>query len=318
MKRKVQVVNAHFSRACRTCSIVLASCLAWLVLGGCSAQQYAVNMLGEAISGGGSTFASDDDPELVRQALPFSLKLIESALAENPHHRGLLLSACSGFAQYAYAFVHQDADELEGRDLSAATALRDRARKLYLRARDYGLRGLDTMRPQFSDELRRNARRAVRRAGREDIALLYWTAAAWGAAISISKDNPDLIADQTIVEALIDRALDLDESFDAGAIHCFLITYEPTRQGAASPSADRSRRHFERAMQLSGGQSASPLVALAEAVAVHQQNRAEFESLLKKALAVDVNARPQWRLANLVMQRRARWLLSRTDELFAE
>ena len=27
-------------------------------------------------------------------------------------------------------------------------------------------------------------------------------------------------------------------------------------------------------------------------------------------------SRPEWRLANLVMQRRARWLLSRADELF--
>ena len=40
--------------------------------------------------------------------------------------------------------------------------------------------------------------------------------------------------------------------------------------------------------------------------------------MLGQALAVDVDARPQYRLANLVMQRRARWLLARTDELIAE
>ena len=47
------------------------------------------------------------------RALPFSLKLIESALAENPKHEGLLLAATHGFAQYAYAFVQMDADEIE-------------------------------------------------------------------------------------------------------------------------------------------------------------------------------------------------------------
>ena len=48
------------------------------------------------------------------------------------------------------------------------------------------------------------------------------------------------------------------------------------------------------------------------------QRRAEFQSLLQKALAVDPDVRPEMRLVNLVAQRRARWLLSRTDELFLE
>ncbi len=63
---------------------------------------------------------------------------------------------------------------------------------------------------------------------------------------------------------------------------------------------------------------AAPYVALAEAVALPRQDRAQFKRLLEQALAVDVDARPQYRLANLIMQRRARWLLSRTDELIAE
>jgi hypothetical protein len=57
-------------------------------------------------------------------------------------------------------------------------------------------------------------------------------------------------------------------------------------------------------------------VAFAEAVAVQKQDLVEFQSLLKKALAIDADAKPEWRLANLVTQRRARWLLSRTDQLF--
>jgi hypothetical protein len=59
-------------------------------------------------------------------------------------------------------------------------------------------------------------------------------------------------------------------------------------------------------------------VSLAESVSVLTQDRAEFESLLGRALAVDPGVRPEWRLANLVAQRRARWLLGRLDILFAE
>jgi predicted anti-sigma-YlaC factor YlaD len=63
---------------------------------------------------------------------------------------------------------------------------------------------------------------------------------------------------------------------------------------------------------------ASPFVTYAETVSVQKQNRVEFESLLKRALAVDPDSRPEWRLSNLIMQRRARWLLSREDALFLE
>ena len=59
-------------------------------------------------------------------------------------------------------------------------------------------------------------------------------------------------------------------------------------------------------------------MAFAETVAVSQQNKKEFEALLKRALEIDVNARAEWRLANLVTQRRARWLLGRIDQLFVE
>jgi hypothetical protein len=51
---------------------------------------------------------------------------------------------------------------------------------------------------------------------------------------------------------------------------------------------------------------------------VSQQNKKEFQALLQQALAVDVNARTEWRLANLIAQRRARWLLGRADQLFVE
>ena len=285
---------------------------------GCSIKKIAVNKLGDSLASGGTTFTSDDDPDLVGEALPFSLKLMESLLAESPQHRGLLLATCSGFTEYAFVYVQVPAEEIEDQDLAKADFLRMRARHLYLRARNYGLRGLEVNHRGFATELRQDARAAVSKAEVKDVPLLYWTAASWGAAISVSKDNPEMIADQPIVEALIDRALELNPDYDFGAIHGFLITYESVRRTANGDFAVRSRKHFERAVELTSGQSAAPYVALATTVSVSKQDSAEFESLLKKALAVNPDARPEWRLMNLVMQRRARWLLSREDELFVK
>jgi len=285
---------------------------------GCSIKKVAINRLGDALAGSGATFSSDDDPELIESAVPFSLKLLESLLAESPNHRGMLIAASSGFTQYAYAFIQQQADEAEDRDLNRATALRGRARRMYLRARGYGLRALEVKHRGFEATLRKDSQEAVRTATKADVPALYWTAACWGSVISLSKDQPDVIADQSIVEALIDRAFELDPDFDHGAIHSFLINYESSRPGAAAGVDDRTRKHFERAMQLSQGFQAGPLVSLAENVSQPKQNRKEFESLLNRALAVDVNAKTEYRLVNLVMQRRARWLLSRVDQLFVE
>ena len=292
--------------------------VATLVSTGCSVKKFAINKLGDSLAGSGTTYAADDDLELVGQALPFSLKLVEGLLAESPKHRGLLFVAASGFTEYAYAYVQQDADVVETQDVTRATDLRTRARHLYLRARDYGLRGLDVRHRAFSMELPRDPKAVVRIARKEDVPLLYWTAASWASAIAVSKDNPDLIADQRTVEALIDRALALDPDFDSGAIHGFLITYETARQGATGDPMAQSRMHFDREVALTKGRLASPFVSLAEAVSVQNQDRAEFESLLKRALAVDPDARVEWRLQNLIVQRRARWLLAREDDLFAK
>ncbi len=282
-----------------------------LVLLATGCARFAANRVGDALAAGGTTWSSDNDPELIHAAAPFSLKLMESLLAESPRHRGLLLATTSGFTQYGYAFVQQEADELEVRDVAGATVLRDRARKLYLRARDYGLRGLRANDVGFD--------KAVRMATKRDVPLLFWTAAAWGATISISKNDPDIVADVPKVQALIDRALTLDESFEHGMIHAFLINYEMARPGLASAERwARAKEHFDRAVELSRGRLASPLVTYAEAVCVQRQQRAEFEKLLKQALEINVDQMPDWRLANLVTQRRARWLLGRLDELFAE
>src|SRR6266853_4237107 len=140
---------------------------------GCSVRRYALNKAADALARSGAAFSSDDDPELVKAAAPFSLKLMESLLAGNPRHTGLLAAAASGFTEYAFAFVQEEADEIEPTNLAAAEALRARARRLYLRAQRYGLRGLEVKHPGFEKNLLSNPRVAVRTATKSDVQLLY-------------------------------------------------------------------------------------------------------------------------------------------------
>jgi predicted anti-sigma-YlaC factor YlaD len=286
-----------------------------ILVSGCSVKRYAINQLGNALAGTGTTFSSDDDPELIRAAVPFSLKLVESLLAENPRHEGLLLAAARGFTEYAYAFVQEDADELEDTDKVASTAMRARAAKLYLRGRNYGLRGLEVKHSGFGDRLKANPKEAVKELKKSEAPLMYWTAISWGAALSASHDFM-MIPEIPRFEALMDRVLELDEGYDEGTVHTFMITYEMSRLNAKGDRAARAKEHFDRAVEIGGGHQAGPLVAYAENVLVAQKNKTEFQNMLRQALRMDINKSPENRQLNLAVQRRARWLLSRTDKLF--
>jgi predicted anti-sigma-YlaC factor YlaD len=288
------------------------------VLSGCSAKRTVVNLVGHALITSSDVWTSDDDVELIRDALPFGLKTYESLLAASPHHRGLLLAAGSGFTQYAYAFVQGEAERLAETEIERARALQARAHKLYLRGRDYALRGLDVAHAGFTAMLRTDRTAALARTTPDDMPFLYWAGVAWAGALTAAKDDLQLLAEVSIAAALVQRVLELDETYDRGAAHEFFIVYEGSRPVAMGGSPARARAHYQRAVALSGGQRASVHVALAETVAVREQNVVEFRSLLEAALAVDPDGVPTLRLANLLAQRRARWLTARIPDLFIE
>lgn len=290
--------------------------LLFLSLQGCSVKGMAMNSIADALSGGGTgVYLTDDDPALVGEALPFSLKLMETILQERPDHEALLVATASGFVLYGHGWVRQPAVELQFTDLPEARAAEDRAKKLFLRARGYAGRALELGAPGILQDLREDPGTAAERLGKRGIPAMYWYAAALGSAISSDKNDMDLVADLPVVSALLNRALVLDEGWNSGALHELLLVVSASgstgEEGAGTPE-----EHFRRAMELNEGRSIGPLVSMAETVCVQQQDRARFNRLLREALNFDVNAYPEMRLANLISQKRARWLLAETDEFF--
>ena len=299
---------------------LVAILVAASLLSGCSLRTYAINMVGDALASGDSVFESDEDLELVGEALPFGLKLTESLLSESPNHEGLLLSACRGFVLYSYAYVDYSAEVAMEDDFDRGRAMRARARRLYQRALRYCLRGIERPYPGFGAELERDPEGAVVRIepGDEerDLPLMYWSAAAIGLAISVSPGSAAMLARLPEVDALLEHALVLDEAWDDGALHEFKVVFAGAVPGETD--YDEIRRHYDRALELSVGQSAGLHVAYAEAVSVPTQNGAEFREMIEKALAVDPDANPDNRLVNLLAHRRASWLLDRVDDLILE
>lgn len=314
MSMTIRATRRPGSLAATGVALILVSTL----VSGCSIRSMAVNALADSLSRSSVVYERDNDPELVADALPFMLKTMEGLLEEAPKNRNLLLNAAKGFTSYAQAFVAVPADYIEEDNLAAARNQRTRASRLFLRGREFGLRGLDLAHSGLREGLYADPDSALQVTRKEDVPLLFWTGAAWAGAINVRKNDMDLVADFNIANALLQRAFTLEPTWNDGAIHEVLIALEAARSGGYGGSLEAARKHFDAAVSISHGETAGPYVALAEAVSIKEQNVKEFRTLLDEALAVDVDAAPDHRLSNVLAQRRARWLLDHTADFFID
>lgn len=285
-----------------------------MFLTGCSLNQVAVNAIGDALANGGAVYAMDADPQLIREALPFGMKIFDSLLEVSPQHPGLLLAASRAFAAYAYLLQ----DESERDDKAAPDQRRSRnlrIRNLFLRGWDYALRGLATRHRGFANQLSTDPATALALMSNDDVPFLYWAGASLGGAITAAKGDLDLLARLPIAGALMQRVVELEEAYDFGAAHEFMIAYEAVRPNG---SIERARLHYRRALELSQGRRASVHLALAEAVAVKEQNLAEFRALIAAATLAASDATPEFRLINAIARQRAAWLHNHIDNLFID
>jgi predicted anti-sigma-YlaC factor YlaD len=304
-------------RACAVVPVLAGT----LLLGSCSLNLLAVRAAAGFLAGSGQgvAFTGDDDPELVRDALPFALKTYESLLEADPGNAALALATGRAYVSYAYAFVQAPSDQLPPGQVDEQRAMRQRAKKLFLRARGYVLQGLEARRPGFRGALEaKGAVAALRLVRREDADYLYWTGASWMAAFSADPFDFAQIVTIPRAVALLQQVQDWDDAYGAGAVHELFISFYGSAPADLGGSESRARESFQRAVELSRGLRAGPYLALAGSVSVKNQDAAEFRALLGKALAVNVDANVPDRLVNVINQRKARWLLDHIDDYFLD
>src|SRR4051812_28580045 len=183
-----------------------AALCALVLVSACSPKQMALNRMASALADASSVYESDNDPDFVRLAAPSTLKTVEMLLSQSPNQQQLLLTACSGFTQYAYGFLHVEA-ELRAADETAAKDLRTRAGKMYLRARGYCLHGLELRHRELTlTALGGDPNAALRGTSADDVPWLYWTAASWGAELSLAPNQLMRVPEIASVRALLNRA----------------------------------------------------------------------------------------------------------------
>jgi hypothetical protein len=254
--------------------------------------------------------SSEDDLQLAREASAFYLKFSESVLKETPGHLKLAESVSAGFVQYAYAFVAFDAEKIDGKNPKAAAEMRERAARLYARAHRHAMTALEKSTPGFSEALKQADSKKHPKLQANQVPLAYWAAASLGGWISMSKDDPDLVADLPLSMRLAELAWQVQPDYGQGALASLMGTLEGAKVGG---SRQKAQAYFDQAIALGDGREAGPFVAKAEGVALPAEDRKQFELLLKQAIDISQKHRS---LQNEVMRERAQWLLSSVDELF--
>ncbi|MCF7949034.1 MAG: TRAP transporter TatT component family protein [Spirochaetia bacterium] len=327
--------------------------LSLAVLSSCSINKMATSMVADAVASpqGSSVFSSDGDPELVKDALPFALKMYESLLQSNPENRDLLEATAEGFISYANAFIHTPAGMLEYRQLDRQKEMLHRARNMYLRGRDYALRSLEVEYPGFRAALKSGEGSSyLKQMEAGDLRGLYWAAAGWMGAVSAAGFDMGLLMELPRPVALAACALEIDPQYKQGALHSLMLeiyggipdvqmlfgtsevgtyaqasldrfysnhSFDPADNNSAAASLERKARfHFNQAVELSEGHAVGPYVALAGSIAVKNQDAQEYRRLLKKALSIEVDKYPEMRLENTILQEKARWMLEHIEDKF--
>ena len=281
----------------------------------CSPKKYILNQFDGVFDSIEYVYLTDDDPQLVKESFPFNLKIIEILLDQDPDNRDMLLTALSSFTMYSYGFIMEDAEKLVLDDYSAGNEIYNRANKLFNRALQYGIHGMELKYPEFTNwwEKREIGNNPF---VEEDIAYLYWISATLGGLISSSQGNPMYVVDLPKVGWLLEKSMELNESWNKGALYNAMISFTMSRPDAIADRELVARNYFDKAVQASSGEDCSVYVRFAESVCTKNQNKDEFIEKLDYVSNFDLESAKELRLTNSLAQSRAKWLMGRIDELF--
>ncbi|MEE3258026.1 MAG: TRAP transporter TatT component family protein [Candidatus Latescibacterota bacterium] len=222
-------------------------------------------------------------------------------LETNPNDRKLLLSAAEAYTTYA-ALIEND-------DLP-------RARRLYRRAKEYGIRALPPQQAQVLQAPYAKFAAAIEEFNDSDLPAVFWTASSWGAWISISTESMATLAELPKVIALMHWVLARDDSYQNGSPHVFLGVYHSALPPMLGGNPEKAAHHFDRALAISEGRQLIFYVLKAKFYARQTFDRPLYESLLNKVLTSPIDAAPDFALQNTAAQDQARILLGQTDDFF--
>jgi hypothetical protein len=294
--------------------------LIWLLSSACNTTRIAANHTTVLLIKSMPALDREGDLELAEQAILSNLKMLEGLLEVTPNNSDLLLLTSSSFTRYTFGFVEpriEIADENYRYD--ERTALTRRAIDFYTRGKNYGLRALASSGTRLDQALEQNAgnlERELQRLDKKDVPALFWMAYAWGSLIFLQQNDPRQLAELPRVDMIMQRVLQLDQTYFFGGPHMFYGGYFGSRPKGLGGDPGKARSHLSKAIELTDGKFLMARLLLVKFYAVPAQDRHTFKTTLEEIIAAPGDLFPQQTLANNLAKRNAKRWLERIDELF--
>tara|TARA_B100000700_G_C15033348_1_gene851599 strand:- start:581 stop:1417 length:837 start_codon:yes stop_codon:yes gene_type:complete len=218
--------------------------------------------------------------------------------------------------EYAFGVIMEESDRLIDEDYFLALHGYKKANKLFTESKLLSISILNESYPNFNDWLKNISEIQFKP---DDVYDLYWLAAAIGGAIKSSRGNPFELVNLPKVGKLIKTAIKLDPDWGQGALFSAMMSFTVTRTDLSGDAlVDSTRYYFDRAITISDSLDASPFITFAESIDKPLQNKEGFQMNLNYVLSMDAGKNSKFELGNLIAQKRAKWLLSKTNEYFLE
>lgn len=275
-----------------------------LMLVGCSPSRMAVQAALPLMESQILAMQEERDPELAEQAIPANLKILEGLLKQDPDNTWILENLAEGFCGYAFSFL-EDTDP-------------ERASTLYERGKDYALHAtsIRTGREKWQGLSLDEWSQALDEVEVSHQPALFWMGQCWGSWLLQNLDSVEAFADIPRLEKLMVKVHDLDPSFHHAGPHLFLGAFYGGRSKMLGGNPEKSRHHFEKALELTENKYLLANLLFAKTYAVQNQDRELFKLQLQKVLQAQTDLFPEQRLANQVARKKATKLLEQIDELF--
>jgi hypothetical protein len=148
------------------------------------------------------------------------------------------------------------------------------------------------------------------------VPALFWTTSAWAGWISTNLGNVDAVGDLPVLEATLDRTLQLDDTYYYGGPHLLMGVYLAARAPVLGGGLAESKKHFDRALSVGGSTSLTGKVLFAQYYATGIKDRKLFEGTLREVIAAPVDEVPELTLSNTLAKEKARRILDKTEEYF--
>jgi len=295
--------------------------LVLVVFTGCSLSQLTTDQTASLLATGSVALDRESDLVFARDAMPASLKTLETFLINSPNNQDLLFLLTKGFNAYALLFLEGDLEKarLEGTEREVES-LNRRAVLHYLRARTYGfilLNYVELEEAALSGDLEALGK-ALEGLQKDDVPALFWTTQAWASAINLSQDDPDMVGALPVVEKMMRRVMKLDGNYLAGSPYIFMGSFFASRPRMFGGDPDEAKKYFQTALERYGEVNLLVPYMFGRLYAVQVQDRALFNNMMAKVLEAEVTEHPDFRLQNEAARERARFWVDHVDDLFFE